>query len=58
MYKSIINKHQKIKLEPQSHTYTLTNSDINFSSVTEFINTFFMPFDEVKIAKKLTQTRI
>ena len=57
MYKSIINKHQQIKLEPQSHTYTLTNSDINFSSVTEFINTFFVPFDEVKIANKLTQLK-
>ena len=57
MYKTIIDKHQHIKLETESHTYTLSNSDIKFSSVTEFINTFFVPFDEIKIANKLTQLK-
>ena len=55
MYKAIIDKHKNIELEPESHTYTLNNSDLEFSSVTEFINTFFAPFDELKIANKLTQ---
>lgn len=57
MYQSIINKHKNISLEPKSHTYTLRNSSVNFSSVTEFINTFFMPFDEMKVAKKLIQLK-
>jgi len=57
MYQSIINKHHNISLEPESHTYTLSNSEIEFNSVTEFINTFFLPFDKIKVAKKLTQLK-
>ena len=57
MYKAIIDKHRNIQLEPESHTYTLNNSNLKFSSVTEFINTFFTPFDELKVAKKLTQLK-
>ena len=57
MYKSIIDKHQKIKLESKTHTYTLSGSNTEFSSVTEFINTFFLPFNEKKIANKLTQLK-
>lgn len=55
MYKKIIEQHKNIKLEPENHTYTLLDSNLEFSSVTEFINTFFEPFDEQKVAKKLTQ---
>ncbi len=44
-----------ITLDHENHTYKLSdNSDINFSSVTEFIHQFFRKFDQEKIAKKLT----
>ena len=55
MYQSIINKQNLISLDEASHTYTLKNSSIEFKSVTEFIGLFFQPFDEIKIAHKLTQ---
>ncbi|MBE37381.1 MAG: hypothetical protein CMP50_01815 [Flavobacteriales bacterium] len=54
MYQSIIQKHTKISLNEETHTYTLLNSELNFMSVTEFINTFFHPFDENIIAEKLS----
>ena len=54
MHQPIIEQHKKISLEEESHTYKLLNSKIEFNSVTEFINTFFNPFDEKKIAKKLS----
>jgi len=54
MYQSIIQKHAEISLNEETHTYTLLNSELNFISVTEFINTFFHPFDEKKIARKLS----
>ena len=57
MYKSIIETHHKIKLEEESHTYTLSNSNVEFQSVTEFIGVFFQEFDEEKIARKLIQTK-
>ena len=56
MIRKILDKSKIISLEEESHTYSLLNSDIKFRSVTEFIHTFFKPFDEKKIAKKLTQT--
>ena len=56
MYQTIIEKNNNIFLEEESHTYTLLNSDIKFKSVTEFISTFFNPFDEDKIAKKLSKS--
>ena len=31
MYKSIIETHHKIKLEEESHTYTLSNSNVEFA---------------------------
>jgi len=55
MYDSIIDQHKLISLNEETHTYTLENSDIIFSSVTEFISDFFQPFDENKIALKLTK---
>ena len=55
MYEAIIKKQKLISLDEETHTYKLANSDIEFKSVTEFIGTFFKPFDEEKIAKKLTQ---
>ena len=55
MYDSIINQHKLISLNEETHTYTLVNSDIKFCSVTEFIGNFFQPFDENKIALKLTK---
>jgi len=58
MINKILDKSKLISLEEESHTYTLLNSDIEFKSVTEFIHTFFKPFDELKIAKKLTQTSL
>ena len=58
MIKKIIDKSKLISLEEESHTYSLLNSDLKFKSVTEFIHTFFKPFDEQKIAKKLTQTNL
>tara|TARA_B100001250_G_C19749142_1_gene766840 strand:- start:503 stop:1225 length:723 start_codon:yes stop_codon:yes gene_type:complete len=54
MYQSIIEKQNQIFLEEETHTYKLMNSKIEFTSVTEFINTFFKPFDEQKIAKQLS----
>ena len=54
MYQTIIKKHEEIHLEESTHTYTLLKSGIEFNSVTEFINTFFTPFEEEKIAKKLS----
>ena len=58
MINKILDKSKLISLEEESHTYSLLNSDIEFKSVTEFIHTFFKPFDEQKIAKKLTQTNL
>jgi len=58
MINKILDKSKLISLEEESHTYTLLNSDTKFRSVTEFIHTFFQPFDEKKIAKKLTQTSL
>jgi len=58
MINKILDKSKLISLEEESHTYSLLNSDIKFKSVTEFIHTFFKPFDEQKIAKKLTQTSL
>lgn len=58
MINKILDKSKLISLEEESHTYTLLNSEIEFKSVTEFIHTFFKPFDELKIAKKLTQTSL
>ena len=55
MYKPIINKQSLISLNEKTHTYSLLNSDIQFCSVTEFIGGFFEPFDENKIALKLTK---
>ena len=46
------NSFLLISLNEETHTYTLENSDISFSSVTEFIGSFFQPFDENKIALK------
>ena len=57
MYQPIIDKHNLISLNEESHTYTLKNSDTTFSSVTQFISHFFQPFNEHKIAKKLTTHR-
>lgn len=54
MYHSIINKHKNLDLNESTHTYTLYNSNIEFTSVTEFISSFFNPFDEYKIAQKLS----
>tara|TARA_B100001250_G_C19817118_1_gene799175 strand:+ start:5603 stop:6325 length:723 start_codon:yes stop_codon:yes gene_type:complete len=54
MYQAIIEKQNQIFLEEETHTYTVLNSNINFISVTEFINTFFSPFDEQKIASNLS----
>ncbi len=58
MIAKILDKSKLISLEEESHTYSLLNSDVKFKSVTEFIHTFFKPFDEQKIAKKLTQTNL
>ena len=58
MINKILHKSKLISLEEESHTYSLLNSDIEFRSVTEFIHTFFKPFDEQKIAKKLTKTNL
>ena len=54
MYHSIIDKHKNLNLNESTHTYTLCDSNIEFTSVTEFISSFFNPFDEYKIAKKLS----
>ena len=54
MYQRIIEQQNKIFLEEETHTYKLIDSDIEFTSVTEFINTFFEPFDEQKIATNLS----
>ena len=56
MYTELIEKSKLIKLEEESHTYSLFDSNIEFKSVTEFIHGFFKPFEEQKIAKKLTST--
>ena len=43
-----------ITLDVQNHEYKLkTNSDITFTSVTTFINSFFEPFDDIKISNYL-----
>ena len=55
MYQSIINNQNQILLDEASHTYTLQGSNIEFKSVTEFISLFFQPFNEKKIAEKLTR---
>ncbi|MBF25253.1 MAG: hypothetical protein CMP49_01880 [Flavobacteriales bacterium] len=56
MHQTIIEKSNKIVLEEESHSYHLLDSDIEFKSVTEFINMFFNPFNEQKISKKLSGT--
>ena len=56
MYTELVNKSKLITLEEETHTYRLSNSEINFKSVTEFIHDFFKPFEEEKIAKKLTSS--
>ena len=53
MYQEIIKKHQELYLNEEEHIYSLLNSDIKFKSVTEFIGSFFNPFDELKIANQL-----
>ena len=53
MLKKILDKSKLISLEEESHTYTLLNSTIEFKSVTEFIHSFFKPFDEKKLLKNL-----
>lgn len=55
MYQSIIDKHNLISLDEESHTYTLKGSNATFTSVTQFISNFFEPFNEYEIAKKLTK---
>ena len=55
MYESIISKQNLISLNENTHTYTLQNSDIEFSSVAEFIGRFFKTFDEQKVAEKLSK---
>ena len=55
MIEKILDKSKLISLEEESHTYTLLNSNIHFQSVTEFIHTFFKPFEEKKVAAKLTE---
>ena len=55
MYQSIIAKQNDIYLEENTHTYIVQNCDIQFTSVTEFINNFFEPFNEIKIATKLSK---
>ena len=43
-----------IKLEHENHEYKLKNHpDIIFTSVTTFVNSFFEPFDEVKVSNHL-----
>ena len=43
-----------IKLEIENHEYKLINHpDLNFTSVTTFVGSFFEPFDEVKVANHL-----
>ena len=43
-----------IKLEIENHEYKLINQpDLNFTSVTTFVGSFFEPFDEVKVANHL-----
>ena len=54
MHQQILEKHYQISLEENTHTYTLLDSKTQFNSVTEFINTFFQPFDEHEISKKLS----
>ena len=54
MYETIIEKDKLISLDENSHKYSLLNSNIEFRSVTEFIGDFFEKFDEIKVAKKLT----
>ena len=54
MYESIISKQNQISLDEDTHTYKLSNSQTVFTSVTEFISSFFSKFDEKKIAEKLT----
>jgi len=56
IYKKLIEKSKLITLEEKTHTYKLKNSDIKFQSVTEFIHGFFKPFEEEKVAKKLTSS--
>ena len=55
MYQPIIEKNELISLDEETHTYTLQKSNTKFTSVTEFISTFFEPFHETEIAKKLTR---
>ena len=55
MYQSIIAQQKNIYLEEDTHTYIVQDCDIQFTSVTEFINNFFEPFNEIKIATKLSK---
>ena len=46
--------NNEIKLEVEKHEYKLVNQpDFVFTSVTTFINSFFEPFDEIKVSNHL-----
>ena len=46
--------NNEIKLEVEKHEYKLVNKpDFVFTSVTTFVNSFFEPFDEVKVSNHL-----
>lgn len=50
---NVINNND-IKLDLEKHEYTLVNEPtISFTSVTTFVNSFFEPFDEVKVSNHL-----
>ncbi len=57
MYQEILERNNQIYLNEEKHKYSLINSniDIEFQSVTEFIGSFFQPFNELKIANKLVK---
>lgn len=47
----------EITLDPEKHKYSLNaEPDIQFTSVTEFINLFFAEFNQEQVAKKLIST--
>ena len=54
MLNKIINNN--IHLDEKNHIYSLDNSNIEFTSVTTYIGDFFDKFDQLKVARKLTQT--
>ncbi len=54
-YKSIT--HQDIALEVETHTYRLaSNPKMTFTSCTEFVESFFEPFDAQAVAERLVAT--